>query len=534
MTPFFLLRMWLRRAPLPNRLMAGGSLAVAVALLIWIAVPGQSPSSVATSPYGAASGGSGQSASAPTAGSSGGSSAGSAAATPGSAGTAGATSGSSASAGSSGATVAAGSGGSSGSGGAQSGGSGGGATATSGCSKMGAPIKIGVVLPNVGSGSTSVNSFLGVPPVSQQEADYNAVIDSINQAGGVGCHTLVGDFQAYNELDSSNSQTICLQFVQDHVYAALGGFGPTSPDTCLLQNKVPTIEQIMVSEADAKKYYPYYMSANGAYELILRNFVYATAKMGYYSPATGFKKLGVLLRTCQPSEQPALMSALQSNGVSSSQIDVFNFGCDSSVLSDPPNEISQAELQFWKDGVTDVTAVGSSTDLQAFTNDANDQQAVQHWKPHYLVPDDGAFATISAAQNVPNGTQFDGAIGITGLQYGGIPAGVPEDAPTKKCDAIMTAHHLPTVYQSSDNFAGSPCDLIWMLTDAMADDPGLDPAGLAPALSRVGSVQMAYPDGPNNFTTPGVTWGGEDWREDVFSGSCSCFKSVSATFQPSF
>lgn len=398
---------------------------------------------------------------------------------------------------------------------------------------MGSPIKVGIILPNVGSGSASGNSFLGVPAISQQEGDYQAVIDTINAAGGVQCHTLTADFQPFDELDASDSETICLQFVQDHVYAALGGFGPTSPDTCLLQNKIPTIEQIMVSEADAKTYYPYYMSANGAYELIIKNFVYATARLGYYNPAKGFKKFGVLLRTCQPSEEPALMSALAANGVSSSEVDIFSFGCDSQVIADPPNEISQAELQFWQDGVTDVTAIGASEDLQDFTNDANSEQSVQHWRPHYLLPDDGAFATISSTQNVPNGTQFNGAIGITGLQYGGIAAGLPESPATKRCDAIMVAHGLPTVYQSGDNFAGNPCDLLWMLSDAMAADPGLAPTGLAPALSRIGSVDMAYPDGPNDFS-PGVTWGGEDWREDVFDTSCSCFKAVSASFQKSF
>lgn len=537
MTPFFLLRMWLRRAPLSNRVMAAASVAVAVAVLIWIAVPGKSPSSVATSPYGAASGASSGQPGSVSNIASGPAQSGSAAGATGSGASNGAplavgaagASGAAVAKGSASASNPSGSGAATLAGGASPAGSGGG-----GCSKMGAPIKVGVVLPNVGSGSTSVNGVLGVPPVSQQQADYSAVIDTINKAGGVQCHPLVGDFQPYNELNSSDSQTICLQFVQDHVYAVLGGFGPTSPDTCLLQNKIPTIEQIMISEADARKYYPYYLSANGAYELILRNFAYAAARLGYFGPAKGFKKLGVLERTCQPTEEPALTAALQANGVSSSQIDVFNFGCNSSVLFDPPNEISQAELQFWKDGVTDVTAVGASADLQAFTNDANNQQGVQHWKPMYLVPDDGAFATISAPQNVPNGSQFDGAIGITALQYGGIAAGFPEDAATKKCDAIMTSHNLPTVYQSGDNFAGSPCDLLWMLSDAMANDPGLAPAGLAAGLSKVGSVAMAYPDGPNNFSTPGVTWGGEEWREDVFTASCSCFKTVSSAFQPSF
>jgi hypothetical protein len=536
-TPFFLLRMWLKRAPLANQVSAGFAVAVALALLVWIAVPGGgtpagqvglsttgNSDTSAQSPAGS-TGAASSSANGPAAASNAATSPGSSAAGP-----------SSPAAGATGAPVASGSGpAGSGAAPARSGPTGTRpANSSVSCTRSGAPIKLGVILPDVGTGAGSLNGFLGVPPVSQQHAFYQAVIDTINKAGGVQCHPLVGDYQAFNELDSSQSQTICLQFVQEHVFAALGGFEPMAPDTCLLQNHVPTFEQIMISTADSKRYYPYYFSTNGAFEVIIRNFVYAVAKLGYLGPAKGFKKLGVLMRNCIPAEQSTLMAALSANRVGSSQVDVYNFGCSSQALSDPANEISQAELQFWHDGVTDVTQIDASTDLQTFTNDANSQQAVQHWRPYYLVPDDGAFATISAPQNAPNGSQFDGAVGITGLQYGGIEAGLPESAATQKCDAIMVSHGLPTVYKSGDQFAGSPCDLLWMLAAAMANDPGLAPTGLAAGLNRVGSIAMAYPDGPNTFAQPGETWGGEFWREDVFNGACKCFKAAGASFSPSF
>ena len=514
LTPFFLLRMWLKRAPAANRAAAGIAMVVILALVAWIAVPGSGSSNgsrlVTSQQGGGASSGSAagsSSAIGPT------SSAGSGAI--GLAGSSSSTSG-----------VAEATGG--------EGPAGGNAATTQACQKGAPAIKLGIILPDVGSGSVSLNGFLGVPSVQQEQAFYNAVIGTINAAGGVQCHALVGEFQAFNELDSSNAQTICLKFAQDKVFAVLGGFEPGAPDTCLLQNNLPTFEQIMISTADAAKYYPYYFSTNGAFEVILKNFVNAVARLGYFGPGKNFKKFGVLLRNCIPSEQPALMAALAANGVSSAQVDTYDFGCRSSLLADPANEISQAEFQFWKDGVTAVTAIDGATDLQGFTNDANQQQRVQHWKPYYLVPDDGGFATLSATQNVPNGAQFDGAIGITGLQYGGIEAGLPESAATVKCDAIMTSHGLPTVYKSGDQFAGSPCDLLWMLTDAMNQDPGLSPTGLAAGLGKVASVDMAYPDGPNSFRGSDVTWGGEYWRQDVFFASCRCFRAVDANFNPSF
>jgi hypothetical protein len=396
-----------------------------------------------------------------------------------------------------------------------------------GCTGTASPIKIGVVLIEVGSGSASINGTFGVPSPSQQQADFNAVFDAVNKAGGVLCHPLVGDFQNYDELDSSTAQSACLQFVQDGVFLILGGFLPQASDTCPLQNHVPLFEEIQVPAAAVQQFYPYYFSPSGELQVLLNNFAHAVAGMGYFGPSKGFKKLGILYRDCIPGEYQSLVADVQSSGVAVGAINSFDVGCPSGFTA--PTVLEQAVLQFRGAGVTTVAPI-DGPDLQNFTNVAQQQG----FHPQYLLPDDGTVATSGVATFAPNPQNFNGAVAITASQYGAIAAGLPETAPTKTCDRIMTSHGLPTVYQSSDQFAGSTCSLTWMAQAAIENDPAMARTGLAQGLTRAGSVALSFPDGPNNFAAPRTTYGGQYWRPITFSASCSCWKVISPTFQPSF
>lgn len=568
MSPFALMRMWLRRAPLANRLAAAVAAMAAVALLVWIALPPTSGTrNVATSgggfspvpggggasssgasgaaPSGSAvpggAGGPGSSTSstsgsipsgatagtAPTGSSGIGAATGAAATSTGASSSSGSASGS-ASASGSGSGSASGSG--SGTGGAGTASGGGATQAGAGACRSGlSPLKIGVVIPDVGSGSASLNSTFGIPPASQEQADYQAVFDAINKAGGVGCHSLVGDYQVFNETDANSAQTECQQFLQDKVFALLGGWQPSTTDTCALQNHLPTFSDIEIPEAEVKNFYPYYFSNAGELELLYHNFAHALAQMGYFSPAKHFKKLGVFYRDCIPGLYQALVAQMAQVGVASSSVEGFDVGCPSTPFA-PPSTVEAAILKFQQDGVTDVAPVQEYEDIQAFTRQANSQG----YKPQYLVPDDGIVATTSSPTFEPDPANFDGAVAITPYQYGAIQSGLPEDAETKKCDQIMVSHGLPTVYQSGDQIAGVYCNLVWMLVAAMQHDPGLTQNGLAPGLAAAGSVAFSYPDGPNDFKASGGTYGGEYWRPLQFQAGCGCWKVTNATFSPSF
>jgi hypothetical protein len=388
-------------------------------------------------------------------------------------------------------------------------------------------ITIGVVLIEIGSGGANLNSTFGIPSASEQQADWNAVFDAVNKTGGAACHPLQGNFQTYNELDSSTSQAACLEFTQAQVFAILGGFLPTASDVCPLQNHIPLFEETVIPRSDAQQHSPYYFGPSGAIEVVYNNFAHAMAGLGQFNPANGFKKLGILYNDCIAGVHDVLVASLKSAGLADGQLSNFNLGCPAGFS--PPTVLQQAILQFKRDGVTHL-ATDAGADLQNFTKLAQSQG----FRPKYLIPDTGIVATSGNAAFAPDPANFDGAIAITASQYGAIASGLPKTNATLACDQIMTDHQLPDVYNSGVQFAGGVCNVVWTLVAAMVHAPALSPDALADGLNAAGTIEYSFPYGPNDFTAPGTTWGGQFWRPLHYSAACACWNVTDPNYQPSF
>src|SRR5437879_8746022 len=169
-------RFWARRAPTAERVAAGLATVVVLALLVWLLVPGAERGSTNLA---ADSSGSGASAS-QTADTSG------ASAAPGAQGSPAGTAGSAAGGGGSAAgtqsarAAAPGAGGGSG-------------PVGPGCPPLGAgtkgvsatQIKIAVMIVDIAG--PAADSTFGIATPDQQRADYDAILDSVNKAGGIAC-----------------------------------------------------------------------------------------------------------------------------------------------------------------------------------------------------------------------------------------------------------------------------------------------------------------------------------------------------------
>jgi hypothetical protein len=385
-------------------------------------------------------------------------------------------------------------------------------------------LRIGVVVPEAAGGS--LNPVIGAPPGSQEEADYAAVFDDVNRAGGVDCYNLVGDFAISDLANPSSARSSCLQMIQDKVFAVLGGFEPLFSDDCILQAHIPTFDQLPIPEGVARQYFPYYFSTLPTWQRLYKNFVYAMNQLGYFSPARHFAKFGIFYEDCTPEILQALLSDLASVGVSGSKVDTFDLGC-SDLAS--PSAIEQAVLKFKTDGVTAATISDDYADGQNITNTANSQG----WKPMWLLPDYGEVAVQNSANAHPNGVEFDGALAVTADQTGAIAAQLPETPGTQRCDKIMVDHHLPTVYQSADQFAGSTCSLVWMLVAALQHST-INQTGIVAGLQAAKTVELSFPNGPDDFSAPGTTTAGEFWRIDTYHATCQCWETVNPTWNPSF
>jgi hypothetical protein len=147
----------------------------------------------------------------------------------------------------------------------------------------------------------------------------------------------------------------------------------------------------------------------------------------------------------------------------------------------------------------------------------------------------GTTAVTGNPAFAPDPSNFDGALAITPEQYGANNSPGFHEAPADTaCDQIMTSHGQPGVMTSPDQFAGAVCNLVWMFAAAVDHAPSPAPDQLAAGLQRVGSVPFAFPYGPDNFSAPGTTTGGEFWRPLTYLSSCGCWRLASPNFQPSF
>jgi hypothetical protein len=60
----------------------------------------------------------------------------------------------------------------------------------------------------------------------------------------------------------------------------------------------------------------------------------------------------------------------------------------------------------------------------------------------------------------------------------------------------------------------------------------MQPEAMAAGLQRTKSIVFSFPQGPNDFTAPRTTTGGQYWRVDQFFKSCGCWRVADATFRP--
>jgi hypothetical protein len=387
-------------------------------------------------------------------------------------------------------------------------------------------MNVGVVLVD----AAGLIQAFGAPSTTQQQDMWSAMFDSINKSGGAACNKLVPDFQKDDEFDASSAQSACLAFVQHHDFAVLFGFLPGSPDTCMLQNHLPVFDEEQLSTADVQKFYPYYFGPQGIYQVVYRNWAYASKQFNMFNPGNGFKKLGIFYRDCQPEVNQAMLADLQGVGVSGTAVDRYDLGCPTGFAS--PSTIEQGVVKFKSDGVTTATIDNDIGDVQNITK----QSQAQGFRPQWAIPDDGTVAVSGNASMAPDPNNFDNALAISPERYGenNMP-GFKEDPTTVACDQIMTSHGQPGVLASPDQFDGAICDTAWMFVAALDHAPSVASDQLAAGLQRAGSVPFSFPYGPNNLSAPGTTWGGEMWRPVRYHTSCSCWQlQDSANFQSPF
>jgi hypothetical protein len=528
MTPFQEFRLWARRAPTNERLSAGLATAIVLALLVWVLIPSSTANSTNSAfPTGTAG--------TATTGTTSGSTGNAGGSVPGAAGGNASSAAGAAPTGTTatGGTTTAKGGGTN----TTTTGSTTGTTTTqsaSGCQSppAGGPgvtaktIKIAVMLTQI-VGPVANAAFNVAAPQLQKDA-YQAAIDDINTHGGVACRQLVPQYFDSNPADAQSLQQQCVDIANGDYFAVLdsGAFSSTTTAyTCFAQHKIDYLSAYLIEEKLRRQFYPYVFGFN-TYDAVYHDSVFGLKAKGFFDPSHGFKKLGLLERTCFPEEITQTKAWLAQVGVPASKIVEYNVGCPAVIA--PDSDIQQAVLKFKQAGVTNVTYVQFTGDIAAFTNDAQTQRA--SWK--YGMPND-QLVTTSYGSRHPNYHQFNGAITVSQDRDGEeTTPGSKPTAATKHCDAAMAKKHLQPTYKQP-YAVGNACDQVWMLAAALNHAPAIQTNALAAGLQAAKSVDFSFPQGPNDFTKQGSTSGGQFYRFDTFTTACNCWRVSDATFRRS-
>ena len=162
------------------------------------------------------------------------------------------------------------------------------------------------------SGGALTNATIGVPSTQVQENDWNTVAQSINKSGGAGCRKLVLKFYPVNPIDAAGAQQSCLTIAASKPFMVLdvGALSAVNASNCIPTAKVAYASQYLTPD-QLTKYYPYYLQLLGVPATDIRNSVLGFNQLGYFKASKGFKKLGVLYATCNPSLIVAERAALK-------------------------------------------------------------------------------------------------------------------------------------------------------------------------------------------------------------------------------
>jgi len=388
-------------------------------------------------------------------------------------------------------------------------------------------IKVAISLVNIVG--PAGNSTFGVPSTTEQQTDFQQVIDALNASGGVACRKLVPQFFEANPVNSSDLQQKCLDIVQAKPFFVIdtGGFYGSPTTNCFPQHQLPFLGNGRLTASQRDQFYPY-LFGQGSVETLYRNAVFALRDRGFFGAGNGFQKLGYFYRSCFPEITKGFLDSLHQAGVAAGQVVSYDLGCPDGFAN--PSDLQQALLKFRQSGVTHVTETSATQDFANFTKLAQQQG----FKPKYGLADDGIVPT-SVGSLHPDFDNIAGAIAIDDSRFGEetTPGAVPS-AGTARCNAIYQARGRPPVYQQSVGFGGVACGQIWMVVAAIDRAPALRRSALADGLHAARAVDFPYPFGPADFNGPKVTYGGQFWRPVQFVSSCSCWRLADAAFHPSF
>lgn len=152
----------------------------------------------------------------------------------------------------------------------------------------------------------------------------------------------------------------------------IGGLVYGNAYNCTAQQGIPTIELLNVLPSELAEFAPYLAGPAADAGASMRSAAQGLREQGFFDPANGFVKLGLLLDECAPELNATFQEWVGRMGVTSSQVSVYTFACPESGFASPA-DMAQAVAQHRSAGVTHVVPLTGGGSFDNYTETAERQ-----------------------------------------------------------------------------------------------------------------------------------------------------------------
>lgn len=344
----------------------------------------------------------------------------------------------------------------------------------------------------------------------------NAAAAGINADGGVGCRKMVIKIFRVNPLDQNDTRAKCLDIAAAKPFAVIdfGGYIDPVSRACFVEHKLPFQSALAITEEEGKASYPYLYTPSASADRQLRNWVFGAAARGSFDTKKGFKKLGLFTFECDSKISGELIKNLHTVGVSDAQMSIFKLSCASGAT---PNQLAQAMSQHRQAGVSHVLLSLAQIDAKSYVRNAG----ALGWKPAYLASDFGAIPNTTSQGDWHN--SFDGAVAITSDRGGEYNSGIKHKL-VPHCQDWYKKANVPPPDKDGDAAFGFCTFFTLFKTAADASAPTLTRTSLVPNLSTKGGLFESIVYSDIMFDRPGRFSGGDQIRTIEWRQDCRCWK----------
>ncbi|HZQ26790.1 MAG TPA: hypothetical protein VFA94_03725 [Acidimicrobiales bacterium] len=350
----------------------------------------------------------------------------------------------------------------------------------------------------------------------------NALVDNANKHGGVLGRKIVADAKPVDIINTDDQQAKCLAFTEtDKVFAVIDTIEYVfrAARTCFpIQHQTPLLTLLPGGSDEIRKAYPLQASLSKDDNRVMKDYVLSAKEAGFFDPAKGFKKLGLLDDDCDPAvinDPNDGLKAYLAKLAGITSVDEFTVGC---AIDQQEREPPHAAVQHRLDGVTNVMFVTTHVALEPYMNTAQSQG----YKPTYYASDYEGV-TLDIASHALNADQADGMRAVSEY-HSGDPLKVPE---AQACSKILTDHGLPGITSYNHDFEALVlCEHLDLFVKAASlAGPNLTRAGFGMAVQGVGTVNGTVED-LAVFNQRGKITGGDAVSTVEWRRSCSCWAQV--------